>query len=1024
MAAAPMAQAGLPAIDAYNIGRYHANAGHHDEAVKAFTDAVMMNPRYAVAYIGRGKAYNKLGQFKAGYDDLSAALKMLPRYADAYIARAESLAGMGRQNEAIADLDFAIGLDPKSAQALFQRSQILSARGQQAQATNDLNEALKLDPFINTRQQALRESSRVVGSPSRRTYDASPDLSSPPPQYARSAPLPIDMPPTSTTPAPVITAPVPIAQMPIAQMPIAQMPIAQMPIAQMPVAQMPVAQMPVAPAPVAQTPSMGAPAIAAPAMPAPVATTIVVPQTGPALMPHVTSLASQQMSLMREHAPQLVPTAPSAPTVQPTLAPVENPSPSQVEASSASPMITEPLMPEALMPEALLPEALLPEHRVRAAREQMQRVTREQPREFPQPPVEPARDYFERGRSNVASNQMERAVANFGVALRLRPDYPEALAARGQALAALGRWREAIADLDAALQEYPGSSDLYCDHAKVAIGMHDFSTADDDVTIALRLDPQSPEALRLRARLTELAPPPSDLAQADDITPPDVAASPLPPSALPSSTSSSTPAEPPQPMQPKVHRMPRGKVVSVSDDAKVFASDAGRPQSPRVHVANTTPVVVADDVPAGPARRVRSAPVVIADDAPLVSVEPIAIEEHFEPIAPRALPTPVIVADEAPDADEAPAQEPTVATPVQPEQDAADVDVAAPLPIARLKVAAERVERADPPAAIETPAVPHRLPLVASSPRPPLKKLDIAKTSEPESPRYVQTPAKNAAATESTPSKEAAPALRLRLQVGGSPAPTPAVTPAPLSKSEPVEKPHFRLKVGSDRQSDPSPVAVKPPAEVKQIEAKPIEQAPPEPAPLEATPTPTEVEVPESKSSAFNAARFVPSIQSSEPREHFARPATFAAADIATEMNEATAIETGDSNDATAMLARAEEYAASARLNEAADAFDQAIRLDPTLVDAYVGRGFTSLHTGAPEAAADDFAEAIRRAPKHARAHFGMGRALRLLGKYREAVEHLKEATRLDPELGQAYVEMIRTHRAWEISVEAARAGQ
>ncbi len=949
MATAPMAQAGLPAIDAYNIGRYHANAGHHDEAVKSFTEAVMMNPRYAVAYLGRGKAYNKLGQFKAGYDDLSAALQMLPRYAEAYIARAESLAGMGRPNEAIADLDFAISLDPKSAQALYQRSQVLSARGQIVQASNDLNEALKLDPFINSRQQTLRESSRSTATHSRRNY-STPDPSSTPPQYARSAPLPIDMPPTSTAPAPVIAAPVPFAQMP----------------------------------------ALGTPAVAAPALPAPIATTIVVPQTGPALMPHVTSLANQQLSLMREHSPQLVPAGPTTPATPPALTPVENPSPLQTDPSNAS--------------------QLMPQQRVEAAREQMQRLGQQQP-------VEPARDYFERGQSNVASNQMERAVANFGVALRLRPDYPEALAARGQALASLGRWREAIADLDAALQEYPGSSDLYCDRAKVAIGMHDFSTADDDVTIALRLDPQSSEALRLRARLTELAPPPSDLAQAADMTPPGVAASPLPLTASPS-----TVAAPQVPMQPKVHRMPRGKVVSVSDDAKVFASDASRPQSPPVHVADTTPVVVADDVPAAATRRVRSSPVVVADDAPLAPAEPIATEERFEPVTPRALPTPVIVADEASSADEAPAQEPTVEPTVQAERDALDVDADAPLPIARLKVAAERIERADPPAAIETPAVPHRLPLVASSPRPPLKKLDIAKTSEPESPQRLQAATKDSATTDSTPSKEPAPTVRLRLQVGSSPASAPAVTPTSIPKSEPVEKPHLRVKSGSDRQSDPTPAVVEVPTEVKQIEAKPIEQAPAEPAPLEAAPTPTEIEAPESKSSAFNAARFVPSIQSSEPRERFARPATFAAAEDATEINDATEIDTASSGDARTMLARAEEFAASARLNEAANAFDQAIRLDPTLVDAYVGRGFTSLHSGAPEAAADDFAAAIRREPRHARAHFGMGRALRLLGKYREGVEHLKEATRLDPELGQAYVEMIRTHRAWEISVEAARA--
>jgi tetratricopeptide (TPR) repeat protein len=128
--------------------------------------------------------------------------------------------------------------------------------------------------------------------------------------------------------------------------------------------------------------------------------------------------------------------------------------------------------------------------------------------------------------------------------------------------------------------------------------------------------------------------------------------------------------------------------------------------------------------------------------------------------------------------------------------------------------------------------------------------------------------------------------------------------------------------------------------------------------------------------------------------------------------------------DAPTYLDRGEALASSARLNDAIAAYDRALELDPKLVDAYVGRGFVLAHTGASEAAIDNFAAALRLAPNHPRAHFGLGRALRQQGHYAEAVAHLERAIQLNPELGSAYVELIRAQRAWEVSIEAARAAQ
>ncbi|MFO1055466.1 MAG: tetratricopeptide repeat protein [Dongiaceae bacterium] len=112
-----------------------------------------------------------------------------------------------------------------------------------------------------------------------------------------------------------------------------------------------------------------------------------------------------------------------------------------------------------------------------------------------------AKARYVRGRAYESLRRYDLAIADYTEALRLRPDYVEALNNRGNSYDLAGDHDRAIADYDAALRLAPGSSgtpDLYYNRgvAYDAKGDHDRAIADFDA--ALRLRPDHLDALNMR----------------------------------------------------------------------------------------------------------------------------------------------------------------------------------------------------------------------------------------------------------------------------------------------------------------------------------------------------------------------------------------------------------------------------------------------------------------------------------------------------------------------------------------------
>ena len=91
------------------------------------------------------------------------------------------------------------------------------------------------------------------------------------------------------------------------------------------------------------------------------------------------------------------------------------------------------------------------------------------------------------------------------------------------------------------------------------------------------------------------------------------------------------------------------------------------------------------------------------------------------------------------------------------------------------------------------------------------------------------------------------------------------------------------------------------------------------------------------------------------------------------------------------------------RHEEAISDLNEAIRLNPNYVEAYVLRGLSNNNLGRREEAISDANEAIRLNPNSAEAYFLRGLSNNNLGRREEAISDLNEAIRLNPNSAQVY---------------------
>ena len=91
-------------IVAYGNQEYH-------EAIERYTEAIHIDPNYALAYNNRGRGYSELGQHQRAIEDYDKAIQLDPNDGDAYVNRGLAYDALDQYAKANADKAKACSLD-------------------------------------------------------------------------------------------------------------------------------------------------------------------------------------------------------------------------------------------------------------------------------------------------------------------------------------------------------------------------------------------------------------------------------------------------------------------------------------------------------------------------------------------------------------------------------------------------------------------------------------------------------------------------------------------------------------------------------------------------------------------------------------------------------------------------------------------------------------------------------------------------------------------------------------------------
>ena len=125
---------------------YFAKKDYH-RATADYTEAIKLDPKYALAHVNRGNAYKAIGDYDGAIADYTEALGLDQKDALAYFKRGSAYEAKSDYGRAIADFTEVIRLNPNNADAFNSRcwNRVLADRDLQG-ALADCDESLRLRP--------------------------------------------------------------------------------------------------------------------------------------------------------------------------------------------------------------------------------------------------------------------------------------------------------------------------------------------------------------------------------------------------------------------------------------------------------------------------------------------------------------------------------------------------------------------------------------------------------------------------------------------------------------------------------------------------------------------------------------------------------------------------------------------------------------------------------------------------------------------------------------------------------------
>ncbi|MCG8407148.1 MAG: tetratricopeptide repeat protein [Phycisphaerales bacterium] len=103
---------------------------------------------------------------------------------------------------------------------------------------------------------------------------------------------------------------------------------------------------------------------------------------------------------------------------------------------------------------------------------------------------------------------------------------------------------------------------------------------------------------------------------------------------------------------------------------------------------------------------------------------------------------------------------------------------------------------------------------------------------------------------------------------------------------------------------------------------------------------------------------------------------------------------------------RGNQLAAQKLIDGAIQAYREALRIDPTYVEAHVNLGVMLSRKGQLDEAIGEYRTALRTEPNHARAHYNLGNALSAMGRLEEAMQAYRASLENDPAHVESHINL------------------
>lgn len=133
-----------PDSEAFREGYAAHVRGQLSAAITGYDEAIRQNPNHARAYNNRGLVYQAKGDVNRAIADFSEAVRLGPTVMAAYLNRGAAYAKKGDADKAIEDYNEAIRLDPHAVQAYKLRAAAYQAKGEISKAEADMVQAGKM----------------------------------------------------------------------------------------------------------------------------------------------------------------------------------------------------------------------------------------------------------------------------------------------------------------------------------------------------------------------------------------------------------------------------------------------------------------------------------------------------------------------------------------------------------------------------------------------------------------------------------------------------------------------------------------------------------------------------------------------------------------------------------------------------------------------------------------------------------------------------------------------------------------